>query len=152
MHHYNTPRTRMHSPDQCSISYLFTPPTNLLPVRIMGYCNKRCQQVIMSTQHQDHILAWLWGYMHVSIVLPCIYNGIQSDFDQHNITHSTAWMVRQIILACTQSPSVVIVLWTHAVGVHHAQVNRCRRSRADNSQCQATWFMPTIKVRGVYHC
>ena len=64
MHHYNTPRTRMRSPDQCSISYLFTPPPppphNLLPVRIMGYCNKRCQQVIMSTQnvkmclHQDH--------------------------------------------------------------------------------------------------
>ena len=26
MHHYNTPRTRMRSPDQCSISYLFTPP------------------------------------------------------------------------------------------------------------------------------
>ena len=59
MHHYNTPRTRMCSPDQCSISYLFTSPpppppprpTNLLPVRIMGYCNKRCQRVIMNTQN-----------------------------------------------------------------------------------------------------
>ena len=25
--------------------------------------------------------------MHVSIVLPCIYNGIQSDFEQHNTQH-----------------------------------------------------------------
>ena len=30
MHHFNIPRTRMCSPDQCSISCLFTPP--LLPV------------------------------------------------------------------------------------------------------------------------
>ena len=52
MHHYNTPRTIMRNPDHCSISYLFTPThTNLLPVRIMGYCNKRCQRVIMDTQN-----------------------------------------------------------------------------------------------------
>ena len=35
-------------------------------------------------------ISTVWGYMHVSIALACIYNGIQSDFDQHNITHSTA--------------------------------------------------------------
>ena len=27
------------------------------------------------------------------------YNGIQSDFDQHNMARSTAWMVRQMICA-----------------------------------------------------
>ena len=29
----------------------------------------------------------LCGCMHVSIALVCIYNGIQNDFDQRNITH-----------------------------------------------------------------
>ena len=97
MHHYNTPRTRMRSPDQCSISPPPPPPppppTNLLPVRIMGYCNKRCQRVIMSTQNV------LTPGLHTCMTMglhACQYctsmhlHGIQSDFDQHNITHSTA--------------------------------------------------------------
>ena len=101
MHHYNTPKTRMHSPDQCSTSYLFTPPpppppppptTNLLPVRIMGYCNKRCPWGIINTQNVltpgPHICMTMGLHACQCIVLPCIYNGIQSDFDQHNRTHA----------------------------------------------------------------
>ena len=82
MHHYNTPRTRMRSPDQCSISYLSPPPpppppppTNLLRVRIMGYCNKRCQRVIMSTQN---------------VLTPGPHTCMTMGLHQHNITHSTA--------------------------------------------------------------
>ena len=42
--------------------------------------------------HWDHIcsnICMTRGYMHVSVALVCIYNGIQSVFDQHIITHST---------------------------------------------------------------
>ena len=48
MHYFNIPRTRMCSPDQCSISCLFTPPFCkfvLWVVVIKG------QQVIMDTQN-----------------------------------------------------------------------------------------------------
>ena len=67
MHHFGTPRTRTRSPDQCSISCQFTyPPPPPLQVRIMGCCDKRCQQVIMDTHkmclHLNHMFKHLYDY------------------------------------------------------------------------------------------
>ena len=55
MHHLSTPRTIMRSPDQCSISCLFTPP--LFPVSILWVVSAKgaSLRVIMDTQNV-HVL------------------------------------------------------------------------------------------------
>ena len=76
MHHLSTPRTRMCSPDHCSISFQFSPP--LLPVRILwvaaakgaspaGYMDTQNVCVLTPGPHMFEHLYDLW------------VSGIQSD-------------------------------------------------------------------------
>ena len=63
------------------------PPINILQICIMSYL---LQQKVPEGYNEHIKCTWttcLYDYGHVSIALVCIYNGIQSDFDQHNITH-----------------------------------------------------------------
>ena len=111
MHHLNTPRTRMHSPDQCNKSYLFTsppppPPTNLLPIRIMGYCNKMCQWVLRTHKmclHKEHICSIICMTMGLYACQYCTSMHLQwySKWfwsTQHNTHHCMNG--EAIILAC----------------------------------------------------
>ena len=79
MHHFNTPRTRMRSPDQCSIyNCLFT----------LFFC-KFALWVILDTQNvlttgtiYVQTFVCQWGYMHVSIALACIFKVTLVDIGQ----------------------------------------------------------------------
>ena len=48
MHHFNTPRATMRSPDQCSISCLFTPPFCKFALWVVATIG---QWVMMDTQN-----------------------------------------------------------------------------------------------------
>ena len=70
----------------------------LLQVRIMGCCNKRPAGYNGHTNvltNWDHICSNICMTMrlHACQYRTCMH--IQSDFDQYNITHSTAWIMRQ---------------------------------------------------------
>ena len=66
-----------------------------LQVRNMGCCDKRCQQVIMDTHkmclHLNHMFKHLYDYGVTYIALTCIYNGFQSDFDQHTCMYTVVY-------------------------------------------------------------
>ena len=94
MHHFNTPRTRMHSqyimPVHSPIfaSSYYRLLKQKVPAGYNGHMHKMCL-------HWDHTYGMTTG-LHACQYCTCMH--ILSDFDSHNITHSTAWMVRQTIL------------------------------------------------------
>ena len=57
MHHFNTPKTRMRSPDLCSAPLL--PDSSYY-----GCCNKRCQHNghTKGAVHRDNLLKYLYDY------------------------------------------------------------------------------------------
>ena len=95
MHHYNTPRTRMRSPDQCSLPH---PPPHpfaslyygLLQQKVPAGFNGHTKCAYTRTTY-EHL--YDYGVTCMSVLdFVHIYNGIQSDVDQHNTQHEW-WMI-----------------------------------------------------------
>ena len=84
MHHFNTPRTRMCSPDQCSISCLFTPPFCKPAFWVVATNGAVCYNG--HTKFATNRTTYLYDYEVTCMSVLHLHSYIQSDFDQNNIT------------------------------------------------------------------